>query len=57
VINRHSPADAGRPSLAINSCSQSTAESSACSDPSNWVMAVKNADNSGSAIVMRSAQG
>ena len=56
VINLHSRAEAGRPSISINSCSQSSAESSACSDPNNWVTALKNADNSRSAIVMRSAQ-
>jgi len=57
VINRHSRVEAGRPSISINSCSQSFAESSACSNPNSWVMALKNADNSRSAIVMRSAQG
>jgi hypothetical protein len=57
VINRHSWAEVGSPSVSINSCNQSSAESSACSDPNNWVTALKNADNSRSAIVMTSAQG
>jgi hypothetical protein len=57
VINLHSRAEAGRPSLSINSCTQCSAESSACSDPNNWVTALKNAVNSRSAIVMRSGQG
>jgi hypothetical protein len=35
VINRHSRAEAGRPSISINSCNQSSAESSACSGPYN----------------------
>jgi hypothetical protein len=56
VINLHSRAEVGNPSIWINSCNQSSAESSACSDPNNWVTALKNADNSRSAIVMRSAQ-
>src|SRR6266404_2019605 len=56
VINLHSRAEVGRPSILINSCNQSSAESSACSDPNNWVTALKNADNSRSAIVMRSEQ-
>jgi hypothetical protein len=56
VINRHSRAEAGRPSTSINSRSQSSVESSACSGPNNWVTALKNADNSRSAIVRRSAQ-
>jgi hypothetical protein len=56
VINRHSRVEAGKPSISINSCSQSSAESSACSDPNDWVTALKNADNSRSPIAMRSAQ-
>ena len=56
VINRHSRVDAGRASISLNSCSQSAAESSACSAPNNWVTALKKADNSRSAIVRRSAQ-
>jgi hypothetical protein len=56
VINLHSRVEAGRPSIAINSCSQSSAESSACSYPNNWETALKNADNSRSAIAMKSAQ-
>src|SRR5579863_7978181 len=56
VINLHSRAELGRLSISINSCNQSSAERSACSDPNNWVTALKNADNSRSAIVMRSAQ-
>ncbi len=56
VINRHSRVEAGRSSILINSCSQSSAESAACSDPNNFVTALKNADSSCSAIVARSAQ-
>jgi len=56
VINRHSRIEAGRSSILINSCSQSSAESAACSDPNNFVTALKNADSSCSAIVARSAQ-
>jgi hypothetical protein len=56
VINLHSRAEVGRPSISVNSCNQSSAEISACSDPNNWVMALKNADNSCSAIAMKSAQ-
>ena len=56
VINRHWRAEPGRSSILINSCNQSSAESSACSDPNDWVTALKNADNSRSAIVMRSEQ-
>jgi len=56
VINLHSLVEAGRPSISINSRSQSSAEISACSDPNKSVTALKNANNSCSAIVMRSAQ-
>jgi len=56
VINLHSLVEAGRPSISINSRSQSSAEISACSDPNKSVTALKNANNSFSAIVMRSAQ-
>jgi hypothetical protein len=56
VINRHPQVEAGRLPISINSCSQSSAESSACADPNDWVTALKNAENSRSAIVMRSAQ-
>jgi hypothetical protein len=56
AINLHSWAEVGRPWIAINSCNQSSAERSACSDPNNWVTALENADNSRSAIVMRLAQ-
>jgi len=44
VINRHWRAEPGRSSILINSCNQSSAESSACSDPNDWVTALKNAD-------------
>src|ERR1700733_5455454 len=57
VINRHSRAEAGRSLISINSCNQSSAESSACSDPNTWVMALKNAVNSCSAIATRAGQG
>jgi len=57
VIKRHSRVEAGRPSISINSRSQSSAESFACSAPNNWAMVVKNAVNSRSAIVARSGQG
>jgi hypothetical protein len=56
VINLHSLAEVGNPSILINSCNQSSAESRACSDPNNSVTALKNADNSRSAIVMSSVQ-
>jgi AcrR family transcriptional regulator len=56
VIPLHSRDEAGTLSISINSCSQPWAERAACSDPNNWVTAVKNADNSRSAIDMRSGQ-
>src|ERR1700741_4859043 len=56
VIDLHSRLEAGKPSISINSRSQSSAEISACSDPNKSVTALKNADNSCSAIVMRRAQ-
>jgi hypothetical protein len=56
VINRHSRVEVGRPSFSISSRSQSSAESSACSDPNNCVTALKNGYNSRSAIVMKSEQ-
>src|SRR5690349_18268781 len=56
VILRHSPVDAGSAFTASNSLSQSCAECPACSEPNNSVTALKNADNSRSAIFRRSAQ-
>lgn len=56
VISRISRVETGRPSISINSCSQSSAESSACSKPKSRLTALKNADNSRSAMVMRWAQ-
>jgi hypothetical protein len=53
VINRHSQVEAGRPSISINYYNHYFAESSACSDPNNQVTALKNADNSRSAVLTR----
>src|ERR1700730_10578521 len=55
-INLHSRTEVGRVSISINSCNQSSVESSACPGPNNWVTALKNADNSRSAITVRSEQ-
>src|SRR5580698_3366163 len=57
VINRHSRIEEGRPSISITSCNQSSAEISACSAPNTSLTALKNADNSRSAIDARSGQG
>jgi len=56
VSSRHSRVDAGSRLIAVNLCSQSSAESSACADPNNSLTALKNAPNSCSALVIRSAQ-
>src|SRR5437868_14321459 len=56
VICLHSRFEAGRPSIATNSCNQSSAESSACSDPNNSFTARMNAANSCSAILISSEQ-
>src|SRR6476660_325010 len=56
VINLHSRVEAGKPSTVSNSCSQSSAECSACSDPNNSLTALKNAANSRTAIAIKSAQ-
>src|SRR5258707_1080125 len=50
VIDLQSWAEVGIPSLSITSCNQSSADSVACSGPNNWATALKNADNSRSAI-------
>src|SRR5258708_8683166 len=46
VIERHPRVETGRSSIASNSCSQSSAECCACSDPNNSVAALQNAANS-----------
>src|SRR6185312_8319910 len=46
VISRHSRFEAGRPLIATSSCSQSSAESFACSDPNNSLTALETAANS-----------
>jgi hypothetical protein len=56
VIKRQSRVEEGSPSVSINSSSHSLAEISACCSPNSWAMALKNADNSRSAIVMGSGQ-
>jgi hypothetical protein len=56
VINRQSRVEEGSPSVSISSSSHSFAEISACCDPNNWAIALKNADNSRSAVVMKSGQ-
>jgi hypothetical protein len=52
VIDRHPPVEGGNPTIPINSRSQSSAESSACSLPNNCVTALKNAVNSRSATAV-----
>jgi hypothetical protein len=56
VIKRHSRVEVGRRSISISSRNQSSAESSACADPNNWVTELKKAVNSRSAIVKKSEQ-
>jgi hypothetical protein len=56
VIPRHSRAENGRPLIAASSCSQSSAESFACSDPNCSLTALMNAANSRCAIFIPSAQ-
>src|SRR5437660_1176505 len=56
VIRRHSRAEEGTPSVATNSCSHSSAESSASSGPNNTVTALNHAVNSCSAMAATPAQ-
>src|SRR5260221_14354466 len=56
VMPRHSRVEEGKASVVINSLSQSSAESSASSDPNKFTTALKNAVSSCSAVVITSAQ-
>jgi len=56
VIPRHSRVEEGKASVVMSSLSQSSAESSAISDPNESATALKNAVSSRSAVVIPSAQ-
>ena len=56
VMPRHSRIEEGKASVAVNSLSQSSADSSACSGPNKFITALKYAVSSCSAVVVSSAQ-